>query len=256
MESVLMQINIDFEYVVVDGASTDDSLDVITEIGDKIIKRGIRYTSICEPDNGIYNAMNKGINISHGEYLLFLNSGDFFITPEVLYRVFNNYCYADILCARCAISDNGKVIWITNPPNNVTFGTLYFTGLAHQSTFIKRELFEKYGNYDESFRYNADIEFWYRTIIDNNASTQRIDVITTDYNLDGISEKNKNDINFNEEHLKILSKPLYQKILPDYIDYKSKITVYNEYSWISNHKILRFVLKNLRKLYKRFRNFK
>lgn len=248
MESVLSQTYKDFEYVVVDGASTDSSVDIIR--ASALQAEGIEITWISEPDKGIYNAMNKGIRMSTGEYLLFLNSGDFLIGEEVLEKVFENEYTADILCTRCNVSDKGKVVWTSNPPENVTFGTLYMVGLAHQSTFIRKSLFEQYGYYDESFRYNADIEFWYRAIVDNGASTQKIDIITTDYNLDGVSEKKKNDSVFMGEHKRILAKPIYQKILPDYKHYKSIIPIAQEYQWINKYSFLRRILRYIHKVVK------
>ena len=248
MESVLSQTYKDFEYVVVDGVSTDSSVDIIR--ASALQAEGLEITWISEPDKGIYNAMNKGIRMATGEYLLFLNSGDFLISEDVLEKVFENECSADILCARCNVSDNGKVVWTSNPPEKVTFGTLYMVGLAHQSTFIRKSLFEQYGYYDESFRYNADIEFWYRTIVDNAASTQKIDVITTDYNLDGVSEKKKNDPVFMGEHKRILAKPIYQKILPDYKHYKSIIPIAQEYQWINKYSFLRRILRYIHKVVK------
>lgn len=248
MESVLSQTFKNFEYVVVDGASTDSSVDIIR--ASALQAEGLNLTWISEPDKGIYNAMNKGIRMASGEYLLFLNSGDFLISEDVLEKVFKNECTADILCARCNVSDNDKVIWTSNPPEKVTFGTLYMVGLAHQSTFIRKSLFEQYGYYDESFRYNADIEFWYRAIVDNGASTQKIDVITTDYNLDGVSEKKKNDPVFIGEHKRILAKPIYKKILPDYKHYKSIIPIAQEYQWISKYTFLRRILRYIHKVIK------
>lgn len=248
MESVLSQTYKDFEYVVVDGASSDCSVDVIR--ASALQAEGLSMRWISEPDTGIYNAMNKGIRIAQGDYLLFLNSGDFLIADDVLDKVFTQDCNADIVCARCNVSDNGNVIWTSNPPEKVTFGTLYMVGLAHQSTFIRKILFEQYGYYDESYRYNADIEFWYRAIVDNGASTQKIDVITTDYNLDGVSEKKKNDSIFIAEHKRIFAKPMYQKILPDYKNYKSIMPIVQEYQWINKYTFLRRILRYIHKLLK------
>ena len=250
LDSVAEQTYTDFEHIIVDGASTDGSVGEIIAYSQSPIANRRKITWLSEPDKGIYNAMNKGIRMSSGEYLLFLNSGDFLIAADVLEKVFENECSADILCARCNVSDNGKVIWTSNPPEKVTFGTLYMVGLAHQSTFIRKSLFEQCGYYDESFRYNADIEFWYRAIIDNGVSTQKIDIITTDYNLDGVSEKKKNDPVFIGEHKRILAKPIYQNILPDYKHYKSIIPIAQEYQWINKYTFLRRILRYIHKVVK------
>jgi hypothetical protein len=180
--------------------------------------------------------MNKGIKKASGDYLLFLNSGDFLVEKNVLECVFIHNCYADILCARCNVSDNGKVTWTSNPPDQVTFGTLYRVGLAHQSTFIRKSLFEQYGYYNESYRYNADIEFWYRTIIDNHVTSQRIDVITTDYNLDGISSKEHQTDSYVKEVQRILAP--YQAFIADYDLHTKKEKDIYLFDWLKNHKLL------------------
>ena len=245
IESVVSQTFKDFEYIVIDGASTDESVDIIKLYSDKI-----SYW-VSEPDTGIYNAMNKGVKRAKGDYLLFLNSGDFLLDNDSMVNVFAYDCMADILCARCNVSDNGKIVWTSNPPKEVTFGTLYYVGLAHQSTFISRSLFDKYGCYDESFRYNADIEFWYRTIVDHNASTQKIDIITTDYNLDGISTTQSATKQYQNEMQKIFSNPLYQKFIPDYNQWLEERSQYYKLSWILKHPLLLKILDFYRRILKK-----
>ncbi len=252
LDSVAKQTYDEFEYIIVDGASTDESVDFIREFENSLKSSLSPFASrlkwISEKDTGIYNAMNKGINMANGEYLLFLNSGDYLIDSEVLEKVFSYSCEADILCARCNVSDNGKVVWTSTPPENVTFGTLYLTGLAHQSTFIRKSLFEKYGIYDESFRYNADIEFWYRTIIEHSASTQKIDVITTDYNLGGISSTENQTEKYKSEKERILAP--YKSFCPDYDNVKIEQAKYASIAWVLNRPILMKMLNFYRRILK------
>lgn len=238
LDSVALQTYRDIEHIIVDGGSTDASVDVIREYesANSLNSNPLIIKWISEPDKGVYNAMNKGIKIAHGEYLLFLNSGDFLIAPDVIERVVAQCNGADILCARCNVSDKGKVVWTSNPPKNVTFGTLYSEGLAHQSTFIKRMLFDKCGLYRENFKYNSDIAFWYKAIIDDHATTQRIDVITTDYNLEGMSTKESHNEQYQKEKNLILAP--YEKFIPDYEtmavwEYEGAI-----WYWVRRHKLL------------------
>ena len=244
IESVVSQLFNNFEYIVVDGASTDESVDIIKSYSDKI-----SYW-VSEPDTGIYNAMNKGIKKANGEYLLFLNSGDILADKTVLFKVFENKITKDIATARCHVTKDGQVVWTSPLHKDITFGTLYYVGLNHQSTFIKKDLFARYGLYDESFRYNADIEFWYRTIIENNISTQSVDIITTYYNLEGVSETCKTDPIFIKEHELILSNPSFQKFLPDYEEWKLKSCIVNEYGWINSYNVLRKIIRILHKFLK------
>ena len=246
LDSVAIQTYTDFEHIIVDGASTDASVDIIRAYSQSPIANRHKITWLSEPDTGVYNAMNKGIELAKGEYLLFLNSGDYLIVDDVLDKVFTHDCYADILCARCNVSDNGKVVWTSNPPKKVTFGILYTVGLAHQSTFIRRTLFEQLGYYDESFRYNADIEFWYRSIINHASTTQRIDVITTDYNLEGISSKENLSSKYIEEKNRIL-KP-YKAFTDDYDIFLRREHETQLYDWIKRHSYLHNLLIFLNKV--------
>jgi glycosyltransferase involved in cell wall biosynthesis len=240
LDSVAMQTYTDFEYIIVDGASSDSSVKIIREYEKNLtsclspLASNLKW--ISEKDTGIYNAMNKGIQMSNGEYLLFLNSGDFLISSDVLEKVFSNDCYADILCTRCDVSDNGKVVWTSTPPEKVTFRILYTAGLAHQSTFIRRTLFEQLGYYDESFRYNADIEFWFRSIVNHGATTQRIGVITTDYNLDGISSKENQSAKYIEEMQRILQP--YKAFTDDYDIFLRRENETQLFDWIKRHSCL------------------
>ena len=240
LDSVAVQTCTDFEHIIVDGESTDNSVEIIHEYEQNLTSHlsplASRLKWLSESDTGVYNAMNKGIKLARGEYLLFLNSGDYLIADDVIDKVFTHDCYADILCARCDVSDNGKVVWTSNPPKKVTFGILYTVGLAHQSTFIRRTLFEQLGYYDESFRYNADIEFWFRSIVNHGATTQRIGVITTDYNLDGISSKENQSAKYIEEMQRILQP--YKAFTDDYDIFLRRENETQLFDWIKRHSCL------------------
>lgn len=249
LNSVFDQSYEEIEHIIVDGASTDGSVEVIKRYVQKVEesfeksrdKNSVIWSS--EKDNGVYHAMNKGIMKAKGEYLLFLNSGDFLIAPDVIRKVMEQCNGSDILCARCNVSDKGKVLWTSNPPKRVTFGTLYTVGLAHQSTFIKRTLFDTCGLYREDFKYNSDIDFWFKAIIDNHATTQRIEVVTTDYNLDGISSKEHVNPQFKKEKLEILAP--YEKFISDYeelMDLRENIVMWN---WVKQHKLLYLAIRCL-----------
>jgi glycosyltransferase involved in cell wall biosynthesis/peptidoglycan/xylan/chitin deacetylase (PgdA/CDA1 family) len=242
IESVVAQTFTDYEYIIVDGASTDSSIETIQQFDDSMIQH---LYWISEPDSGVYEAMNKGIRMAKGEYLLFLNSGDFLVNKEVLKEVFKSNHSADFLLGRCNISENGIVIHTTCPPQKITFGHLYEAGLAHQASFIKREMFERYGLYREDFRYNSDIEFWYRTIILQCCTTESLSTIISDYNTDGISSKEFNTPAYLKEMEKIYSHPLLQLFIPDYN------------AQIAEHKDLQILYwyKSKKSLYKLLENF-
>ena len=252
MESVYSQTYKDFEYIIVDGASTDDSLDVIKEYESvhSLNVHSFNFTWLSEPDHGVYQAMNKGIKRAKGEYCLFLNSGDFLLAGDVLERVFKEKLEADIINARCNVSDNGNVVWCSPYIPKVTLKDIYFVGLPHQSTFIKRTLFDKYGMYREDFRYNSDIDFWYKTIVLGDATTQGLNIIATDYNLDGLSSKESESELYKAEITEILSQGYLPKILPDYELWQKERQEVSKYGWIEMHKGLQKILLWYRKLCK------
>jgi glycosyltransferase involved in cell wall biosynthesis len=153
IQSVITQTYSDFEYIVIDGNSTDESVGVIKKNNSKI-----NYW-VCEPDTGIYNAMNKGIRKAQGEYCLFLNSGDFLIDNTTLKKLFEELTYTE---------DAG--IYYTNsiatnhpyfqPPKSIDINYLIIHNLNHQNSLIKRSLFLEHGMYNEKYKIAADYEFW------------------------------------------------------------------------------------------------
>ena len=251
LDSVKAQTCQEFEHIIVDGASTDDSVKIIESYICDVSCMKYDVLWVSEPDTGIYNAMNKGIKKAKGEYCLFLNSGDFLLAPDVLARVFVQNTNADIINARCNVSDQGVVTWTSPFIPQVTLADLYFVGLPHQSTFIRRALFDKYGLYREDFKYNSDIDFWYKTIVLGDATTQGIDLITTDYNLDGISARNVQTEAYKQEMDEILSQGFLPKVLPDYEVWKQQQGVLNKYSWIEKYKGLQKLLAIYYKISKR-----
>ena len=157
IKSVVQQGFPDLEYIVIDGASTDGSVDVIQQYADKI------SFWKSEPDRGIYDAMNKGIRRAMGEYVLFLNSGDYFTDSNILKRVFETDCNrADLIVGRQKYIDRvsgrkGKSPSLHDDEMNIQF--FLSSTLPHQATFIRRDLFDRCGMYDETYRVSADWVF-------------------------------------------------------------------------------------------------
>ena len=158
MQSVNNQTWNAFEHIIVDGNSTDDSLEVIKSFN----YNNLKY--ISEPDLGIYNAMNKGIEKATGKYLLFLNSGDLLENEKTLENV-HHYFESDcsILAGNIIFEEDAKSR-LREHPEVITFSYLVGNAISHPSTFINGDLFSKYGNYDESFKVVSDWAFFVKVL--------------------------------------------------------------------------------------------
>lgn len=188
IESVVNQTWKDFEYIVIDGGSTDGSYDVIEKYKDQI-----NYW-VSEKDKGIYNAMNKGIINSKGKYLLFLNSGDILFSNYSLEKI-SIYLCDDISVISCKLMMERKGnVREKIPPEKLNMKYMLNHTLPHPSTFIKRELFGVYGLYNEFNKIVSDWEFFFKILALNGESYRSVDVFVSlfDNNL-GISSMLENE---------------------------------------------------------------
>lgn len=175
IETIVNQTCVDFEFIVIDGGSVDGSLEVIKEYADKI-----DYW-VSESDNGTYDAMNKGIARSSGEYLNFMNSGDCFHAPTVLEMV-KSYT-EDIIFGDIYRMDTGEV----KKFHEITsFYSLCVPEFNHQAMFFKRKLFEM-RQYDTSLKIVADWKFILQCIYLDNCTHRHMDLVIADYECGGIS---------------------------------------------------------------------
>lgn len=205
IKSVAMQSSKDFEWIVIDGASTDGSKELLENNYDLI-----DYW-ISEPDNGIYNAMNKGIKISKGDYLLFLNSGDSFYNSNVVERFYEysgneEIIYGDIMYE----TPKGHFRKQSLFKNNITICDFWNHTIPHQASFIKKTAFEKYGYYNEEIKVSADWFFYLKSIIVGGASYKHIDLTVSVMQPDGVSTKRT----YGKE-IKYLESIIPQRILTD-----------------------------------------
>ena len=177
IESVLKQSYQNYEYIVVDGKSKDKTIDIVKEYADKLNERMLW---ISEPDFGIYDAMNKGIEMAEGDVIGILNSDDFFTSNDVLERVAKEFetdltldaIYGDIhfvkdedltKCTRYYSSSYFRP-WL------LRFGFMP----AHPSFYVRKEVYQKYGLYDLQFRTSSDFEMMVRLLSKNKIKTKYI----------------------------------------------------------------------------------
>lgn len=184
-ESVVNQTWQEFEYIIIDGGSSDGSAEYIDARKDKV-----DYW-ISESDKGVYNAMNKGILKATGDYLLFLNSGDHFYNNEVLERSADYLTTKDLIYFSLHIVQNENS-WIRKYTDKVSFSYLVEDTLPHPATFIKANLFAKFGLFDEDLKIVSDWKFFIETICKHNATYKRIDEVLSTFYLDGLSSDPKN----------------------------------------------------------------
>lgn len=185
IESVVGQINFtDYEFIIIDGNSTDGSVEVINEYKDKIT-----YW-ISEPDKGIYNAMNKGIRQAKGEYCHFLNSGDLFASHTTLSKIFEGDPHDSFICCPFITEKKGVLADETSNKYRDWKFALYdlFSGfLCHQSFLIRKDNFDKYGLYDENLKVISDWKLFFVAIAINYEPVAYKDVDIVIYNMEGFS---------------------------------------------------------------------
>ena len=216
MQSVLSQTRMDFEYVVVDGASTDASVAVIERLAPAF---GDRLKWISEPDKGIYNAMNKGIRMATGEYIQILNSGDSLVSPEVVGKMYTALEKADhpsILYGNM-LKDfpDGHVHRDKGfAGEDITLLGMYIGTLNHSPAYIRRSLFDKYGLYDESLKIDSDWKWYLQAIVFGEEKPVYADIDVTLFDMTGISETNTALTKAEREQ--VLKELINPSILADY----------------------------------------
>lgn len=208
IESVIHQTYRDFEFIIIDGGSTDGSDDVLKEYDAQI-----DYW-VSEPDGGIYQGMNKGIKKATGEYLNFMNSGDCFFTSDILEKVSHYNSDADFIVGKDYHynSETHQGHASIQPPRT-TMIHFFVATLDHQSSFIKKDLFND-SLYDESHRLVSDWIFFTEKIVKEQKHVQFIPDIVCKREEGGLSEqqweKNRTEIN------QYLHKLLPYGVLEDY----------------------------------------
>ena len=183
IKSVVFQTFTNYEFIVIDGDSIDESKDIILKYSDKI------SFWVSEKDTGIYNAQNKGLANAKGEYCLFLNSGDCLINEDVLSRVFTQELSADIIYGDMITVDKSGNRKYFKMPDRISIKRMLTDTVWHPASFIKKELFSKYGNYNESYKIVADYEFFVRVIISKRVSTFHIPFEIALFDTSGISSE-------------------------------------------------------------------
>lgn len=243
IKSVINQSSFDqIEYIIIDGNSSDGTVDIIKKYSDKISK------FVSEPDSGIYNAMNKGIRLATGDYIHFLNANDFYDATDVIAEIIKaaNDSKADFIIGDVILAfSDGRSIHRSN--KNISAYTIFSDWIYHVALFKKRTLFDKYGLFDESYKIAADNDWIVPLLLNKNITKSYLAKPIAIFKLDGVSAKESSKKQTISELEMVLTKNFkgknnfFRRILQD--------KAFNEYSSplvkFLNQKIRKFGLKKI-----------
>ncbi len=205
IQSVKNQSYTNYEFVIIDGGSTDGSKAVILD------NKTLFSHWVSEPDTGIFNAQNKGIQAAKGDYVLFLNSGDVLNGDRVLHEFINAPQFSgDIIYGDYAYANGGKQY-----PDKLTPLFFFKSSLPHQSTFFKTSVFKAMGLQDESLQIAADRAFYMKCYFSDQFEFSHVPVALTLFDLTGVSNDPAFRAKKEVEDTQIL-KQYFGKYYPDY----------------------------------------
>lgn len=234
MESVFSQTCKDFEYIVIDGASTDGSAEYIRAHADQLT-----YW-VSEKDSGIYNAMNKGVRAAKGEYLLMLNSGDFLVDDRVIERILPELDGTDIVQGNNIEEREGGVYRNRGfGKSDIDLFDVMKGFFLHQASFCRRDLFEKYGYFDESYRIAGDTKFFMNCLGVHGATFKYVDIDVSNFDCNGISAKPSYKWNdpTKSEYMRIVRELFPERMFEFMAENDKKIRLYDylhKHTWVWN----------------------
>lgn len=189
----------DVEWIIVDGASTDGTIETIQQAVEDMRSKvpDVNVSWKSEPDRGIYNAMNKGIRQAQGEYLLFMNAGDCLYAEDTLQKALPLLKGKDVYVGD-VVNDTTEGHQLVEFPRQLTpqviLDQIIFKFIPHQSSFIRQELFDKYGMYREDLRIASDGYFFYDALVMHGATIETIPFPISLFDMTGISSTDTNRI--------------------------------------------------------------
>ena len=202
IQSVISQTFKDYEFIIIDGGSADNSVNIIHKYEQKI-----DYW-VSEHDGGIYQGMNKGLRQAKGDYVNFMNSGDCFYSTNVLERIFSLDTNADIITGTHVGSPHPNI-----GKDGISLYTLCTGAVDHQASFIKRDIALRHP-YDEKYRIVSDWKFFIEALVIDNCSFFYTETIVVDVDMTGISNTSP-DLNRRERET-VLRELFPERILTDY----------------------------------------
>jgi glycosyltransferase involved in cell wall biosynthesis len=238
MHSVLNQTIPNIEYLIIDGGSKDNTVKEANQISLDYPNIEVKISS--EPDHGIYDAMNKGIKKATGEWLIFMNAGDVFVSNNVL-EEFNRYLSDDIDILRgniVRIYDKFKAVSQGIISQDPTLMDMISGSFHHQACLIRRALFMKYGLYSTDYRLCSDWKFFFDCVVLHHVKTKYVNYTVAAFRMDGASSNNTKKYE-NESRAYLVS--LYGEEIVDCL---------NELKFYRRYKLFRILFD----IYNKFRN--
>ena len=282
LDTVASQTYRDIEHIIIDGGSTDGSVDVIREYADKVDRMHDERMKVIwssEPDKGIYDGMNKGIEIALGrrvvnafnrsersedknralpDYIQILNSGDILAAPDVTERMMSEICKLNTehLENRPAIFygnmikewPDGKRLNDRGGSGQLSMLNFYFGTLNHDSAYIRRDLFERFGLYDENLKIVSDWKWFLQAIPLGGVQPVYVDIDVTVFDMTGVSESNTDK--WKIERRPVLEELVPSMILADYDKYGEDMRMVDRLRRHHIHGLVRFIERVLFKMEK------
>ena len=249
IESVISQSYKDYEFIIIDGGSTDGSREIIEQHSSSI-----DYW-VSEPDKGIYNAMNKGIRQARGAYINFMNSGDAFYGNETSQKVNDQIDGSDFIIGKdYHVDPETGEDFVTILPLRISMAMFFMSTLPHQSSFIKRSLFNN-SLYDENLRITSDWKFFMEKIVFEGCSFKLLDTIVSIREQNGIGSIQLDKIT--EEHNLILTNILPPGIYKDYktLSHLDRSTLYKLLNLLDQERGCNYITLAVKIIYRLLNKF-
>ncbi len=202
VQSVLDQNHPDIEYLLIDGGSTDGGKEYSQENHDSFA------FYLSEKDTGVYDAMNKGIRKSTGDYLIFLNSGDIFSGSDSLSKLIKNSNGEDLVFGNILVQHVDKS-YVKTYREKLTFKYFYYDSIPHPACLISKKLFEHYGLYDTKLKIASDWKFFLLGVVKHRCSYRYVDEMISTFGVDGMSSLPENSELLENERVMTLKKYFY-----------------------------------------------
>ena len=199
LESIQSQTFTSYEVIIIDGNSSDNTIDICKKFASNFPAIQI----ISERDNGIYDAMNKGIKLSSGDFLVFLNSGDCFANESSLSKLVSASAGFDLVYGDLMIKDQEDE-WIKKYPDHLNLRYFYFESIPHPACLISKRLFNKVGFYDTTLKIVSDWKFFLISVIKQKCSYRHIDEVISIFDYQGISSIGSNRKRIELERRRVL----------------------------------------------------